>query len=76
MWILQHEKSVRKNRWDKKKMREMREKRGKEERKKSAATSENGRKDMTFDQIILWVMAAGVIIGAADKIFGNRKRRI
>lgn len=27
---------------------------------------------MTFDQIILWVMAAGVIIGAADKIFGNR----
>lgn len=53
-------------------MREMREKRGKEERKKSAATSENGRKDMTFDQIILWVMAAGVIIGAADKIFGNR----
>lgn len=69
MWILQHEKSVRKNRWDKRKMRE---KRGKEERKKSAATSENGRKDMTFDQIILWVMAAGVIIGAADKIFGNR----
>ena len=27
---------------------------------------------MTFDQIILWVMAAGVLIGAADKIFGNR----
>ena len=50
----------------------MREKRGREERKKTAATSENGRKDMTFDQIILWVMAAGVIIGAADKIFGNR----
>ncbi len=27
---------------------------------------------MTFDQIIIWVMAAGVLIGAADKIFGNR----
>ena len=27
---------------------------------------------MTFDQIILWVMAAGILIGAADKIFGNR----
>lgn len=36
---------------------------------------QSGRKGgncMTFDQIILWVMAAGVIIGAADKIFGNR----
>ena len=27
---------------------------------------------MTFDQIIIWVIAAGVVIGAADKIFGNR----
>ena len=27
---------------------------------------------MTFDQIIIWVIAAGVLIGAADKIFGNR----
>lgn len=27
---------------------------------------------MTFDQIILWVMAVGVLIGAADKIFGNK----
>ena len=27
---------------------------------------------MTFDQIILWVMAVGLLIGAADKIFGNR----
>ena len=27
---------------------------------------------MTFDQIIIWVIAAGAVIGAADKIFGNR----
>lgn len=27
---------------------------------------------MTFDQIILWVMAIGLLVGAADKIFGNR----
>ena len=26
---------------------------------------------MTFDQIILWVMAVGLLIGAADKITGN-----
>ena len=26
---------------------------------------------MTFDQIILWVMAIGVLIGALDKITGN-----
>lgn len=26
---------------------------------------------MTFDQIILWVMAIGILIGAADKITGN-----
>ena len=27
---------------------------------------------MSFDQIILWVMAFGALIGAADKIIGNR----
>lgn len=27
---------------------------------------------MTFDQIIIWVMAIGLLIGAADKIIGNR----
>ena len=27
---------------------------------------------MTFDQIIIWVIAAGAVIGAADKILGNR----
>ncbi len=27
---------------------------------------------MSFDQIIIWVMAVGIIIGALDKIFGNR----
>ncbi len=27
---------------------------------------------MTFDQMILWVMAVGILIGAIDKIFGNR----
>lgn len=26
---------------------------------------------MTFDQIILWIMAVGLLIGAADKITGN-----
>lgn len=26
---------------------------------------------MTFDQIILWVMAIGILVGAADKITGN-----
>ena len=26
---------------------------------------------MTFDQIILWVMAIGLLVGAADKITGN-----
>ena len=27
---------------------------------------------MTFDQIILWIMAFGLMLGAADKIIGNR----
>ncbi|MGL6199731.1 MAG: ethanolamine utilization protein EutH [Lachnospiraceae bacterium] len=27
---------------------------------------------MSFDQIIIWVMAIGLLIGAADKIIGNR----
>lgn len=27
---------------------------------------------MSFDQIILWIMAIGILIGAADKIIGNR----
>ncbi len=27
---------------------------------------------MTFDQIILWIMACGIILGAVDKIYGNR----
>lgn len=27
---------------------------------------------MSFDQIILWIMAVGALIGAADKILGNR----
>ncbi len=27
---------------------------------------------MSFDRIILWVMAIGLLIGAADKIFGNK----
>lgn len=27
---------------------------------------------MSFDQIILWIMAVGVLIGALDRIFGNR----
>ncbi|MEG0961670.1 MAG: ethanolamine utilization protein EutH [Lachnospiraceae bacterium] len=27
---------------------------------------------MTFDQMILWIMAFGLMIGAADKIIGNR----
>ncbi len=27
---------------------------------------------MSFDQIILWVMAIGALVGAADKIIGNR----
>ena len=31
-----------------------------------------GGDGMTFDQIIIWIIAAGVLIGAADKIFGNR----
>ncbi|MBF1004817.1 MAG: ethanolamine utilization protein EutH, partial [Lachnospiraceae bacterium] len=26
---------------------------------------------MSFDQMILWVMAVGVLIGAGDKITGN-----
>lgn len=27
---------------------------------------------MSFDQIILWIMAVGALVGAADKILGNR----
>ena len=26
----------------------------------------------SFDQIIIWIMAAGAVIGALDKIIGNR----
>ena len=27
---------------------------------------------MSFDEIIIWVMAVGLLIGAADKIIGNK----
>ncbi len=27
---------------------------------------------MTFDHVILWIMAVGVLIGGVDRIFGNR----
>lgn len=33
---------------------------------------EREEEKMTFDQIIIWVMAIGLLIGAADKIIGNR----
>ena len=27
---------------------------------------------MSFDQIILWIMAIGILIGGIDRILGNR----
>ena len=27
---------------------------------------------MSFDQIIMWIMAVGILIGGLDKIFGNK----
>ena len=45
------------------------------EKKKNKIKNEflqiKGGEDVTFDQIILWVMAVGLLIGAADKITGN-----
>lgn len=33
---------------------------------------ENERWKMSFDEVILWIMAVGLIIGGIDKILGNR----
>ena len=30
-----------------------------------------GEEKMSFDKIILWVMAVGLLVGALDKITGN-----